>query len=324
MKSDRLIAVLMALQHAGKESATSLAGRLEVSVRTIYRDVEALSAAGIPVYAERGSQGGIVLADSYRDALGRFDDDELRALFVSSEDALADIGLRGGHRSALDKLARAMPRRARETVGQTRGRVHVDSRRWIGVSSPSAALAALRDAVWNDRCVTIAYTDRNGSVTRRTLDPFGLVTKAGIWYLVARDGETMKTFRVQRVARVRILERRFTRPASFDIAAYWKGVASFVGTEEKPYSATFRMSRQALANAAIFFRVDSRRRIRGVAPATWIVRIEFPSYGAAIQEAFEWNDEAVATDPPELCAALAERVRKLAERYPSAGLALAR
>jgi predicted DNA-binding transcriptional regulator YafY len=317
VKSDRLVAVLMALQHAGKESATALAGRLEVSVRTIYRDVDALSAAGIPVYAERGSQGGIVLADSYRDTLGRFDDDELRALFVSSEDALADIGLRAGHRSALDKLARAMPRRARETVGQTRGRVHVDSRRWIGVSSPSVALAALRDAVWNDRCVMIAYTDRNGAVTRRTLDPLGLVTKAGIWYLVARDGETIKTFRVQRIARVRILERRFTRPAGFDIAEYWKGVAAFVGSEEKPYVATFRMSRAALSNAAILFKVASRRRIRGRAPATWIARIEFPAFAAAIGEALEWSDEAVALDPPELCSALAERARKLTERYPS-------
>jgi predicted DNA-binding transcriptional regulator YafY len=317
MKSDRLLAVLMALQHAGKEPATALAARLEVSVRTIYRDVDALSAAGVPVYAERGSHGGIVLADSYRDALGRFDDDELRALFVSSEDALADIGLRGGHRSALDKLARAMPPRARATVGATRGRVHVDSRRWAGTSSPSAALAALRDAVWNDRCVQIAYTDRNGTVTRRALDPFGLVTKAGVWYLVARDRETVKTFRVQRIGRVRVLDRRFTRPAGFDIAEYWKGVAAFVGSEDRPYVATFRMSRAALANAAIFFNVLARRRIRNRATAEWTAQIEFPAFTAAVHEALSWNDDAVALEPPELCAAIAERARELAARYPA-------
>jgi predicted DNA-binding transcriptional regulator YafY len=316
MKSDRLISVLMALQHAGKESATTLAERLEVSVRTIYRDVDALSAAGIPVFAERGSHGGIVLADSYRDTLGRFDDDELRALFVSSDNALADIGLRGGHRSALDKLARAMPRRARETVGQTRGRVHVDSRRWAGVSSPPATLVALRDAVWNDKCATIAYTDRNGAVTRRTLDPFGLVTKAGVWYLVARDRDTIKTFRVQRIARVRVLERRFTRPSTFDVGEYWKGVAAFVASDDEPYVATFRMSRAALASASIFYKVESRRRVRSRIPHEWIVRIRFPAFGAAMHEALGWNEEAVAIEPPGLCSALAERVRQLAERYP--------
>jgi predicted DNA-binding transcriptional regulator YafY len=315
VKSDRLIAVLLALQSAGKQSATSLAERLEVSVRTIYRDVDALSAAGVPVYAERGSHGGIVLADSYRDALSRFDENEVRALFVSSDDALADIGLTGGHRSALDKLARAMPSRARETLGATRGRVHVDSRRWMGVSAPSAPLAALRDAVWNDRRVTIAYSDRAGKVTRRTLDPFGLVTKAGVWYLVGRDGETVKTFRVQRIARVRVTDRRFTRPAGFDVGEYWKGVSAHVSAEEPPFIATFRMSRRALAAAAVYFTVESRTRVRGSTPAAWLVRIAFPSFQAAVHEALSWNEEAVAVDPPQLCALLAERARALAERY---------
>jgi predicted DNA-binding transcriptional regulator YafY len=318
MKSDRLIALLMALQHAGKEPATALAGRLEVSVRTIYRDVDALSAAGIPVYAERGSQGGIVLADTYRDALGRFGDDELRALFVSSGDALADIGLRGDHRSALDKLARAMPQRARDTVGQTRGRVHVDARRWVApASSPSGTLVALRDAVWSDRSVTIGYTARSGAVTRRSVDPFGLVTKAGIWYLVARDGETMKTFRVQRISRVRVLDRRFTRPAGFDLETYWKGVAAFVGSEDVPYVATFRMNRGALANASVFYTIESRRRVRGSTPAEWIVRIAFPVFAAALQEALGWDEGAVALEPPGLCAAITERARSLLARYAS-------
>lgn len=316
MKSDRLIALLLALERAGKVPATALAEDLEVSVRTIYRDVDALSAAGVPVYAERGSQGGIVLADAYRDALGKFDDDEVRALFVTSDDALADIGLRGGQRSALDKLARAMPRRAREALGHTRGRVHVDSKRWIGVSSPSDALVALRDAVWNDRCATIAYTDRGGKVTRRTVEPFGLVTKAGVWYLVARDRGAVKTFRVQRVARVRVLERRFVRPANFDVGEYWKGVAAFVGAEEEPFAATFRMSRFALANASVYLNVVSRRRIRAAKPAAWLVRVAFPSFGAAVHEALGWSgEEAVAVDPRELRAALAARAAALTARY---------
>lgn len=313
MKSDRLLALLLALQNAGKQSASALAESLEVSVRTIYRDVDALSSAGVPVYAERGSHGGIVLADSYRDTLSRFDEDEMRALFVSGDGALADIGLMGGHRSALAKLARAMPSRAQETLGQTRGRVHVDSSRWIGVSAPSATLASLREAVWNDRCVSIAYTDRRGAVTRRTLEPFGLVAKAGIWYLIARDGAAIKTFRVQRIPRVRVLERRFVRPNSFDAGEYWRGVASHVASEDAPYVATFRMTRRGLANAAIYCTVQSRTRVRG--SSEWLVRIAFPSIEAAVHEAIGWNDEGVAVEPPLLCKRLAERARALLERY---------
>jgi predicted DNA-binding transcriptional regulator YafY len=229
-----------------------------------------------------------VLADSYRDTLSRFDENEVRALFVSGDGALNDIG----------------------------GRVHVDSSRWIGVSAPPAALTALRDAVWKDRCVTIAYSDRRGAVTRRTLDPLGLVAKAGIWYLVGRDGETVKTFRVQRIARVRVLERRFVRPASFDAGEYWSGVARHVASEDAPYVATFRMTRRGLANAAIYCTVESRARVRG--SSQWLVRIAFPSIEAAVHEAIGWSDEGVAVDPPLLRKRLAERARALLDRYNGA------
>ncbi len=243
MKSDRLLAILLELQHAGKLPAAALAERFEVTMRTIYRDVDALSAAGVPITAERGVRGGIVLADGYRDALGRFSDEELRVLFVSSDDPLSDIGLVAGHRRVLDKLARAMPDRARAALGRTRGRIHVDSRRWLGATSAAAPLATLREAVWNERWVTIAYSDRTGKVTRRAVEPFGLVAKAGIWYLVARDGEIVKSFRVQRIARVRVLDRRFVRPTNFDVGDYWQNVAARIATDEEPYVATFRMTR---------------------------------------------------------------------------------
>ena len=315
MKSGRLMAILLALQQTGKQSAPALAEALEVSVRTIYRDIDALSAAGVPIYAERGSQGGIVLADSYRDALARFDEDEVRALFVSSEDSLGDIGLRGGRQSALKKLAKAMPKQAQETLGLTRGRVHVDARGWTGLAAPPPALATLREAVWNDRCVTIGYTDRNGAATRRTVDPLGLVTKAGVWYLVARDRDTIKTFRVRRIARVRLLERRFERPSSFDVGEYWKSVAAYVGSEEPPYVATFRMSRRALANALVYLAVESRTRVRRGPHAQWLVRIAFPSFGTAVHEALNWKDEGVAVAPPELCDHRRDRARTLMALY---------
>ncbi|MGH7755428.1 MAG: helix-turn-helix transcriptional regulator, partial [Vulcanimicrobiaceae bacterium] len=193
-----------------------MARALEVSSRTIYRDIDSLSAAGVPVFAERGANGGIVLAESYRDALARFDEGELRALFVSSDDVLADIGLVGQRGSALAKLANALPARTRAALERSRSRLHVDPRGWSPASTPSGTLAILRDAVWDDRRVTLVYRDRDGAATRRTLDPFGLVAKAGVWYLVARDRDTVKTFRVQRIARVRVSDQHFERPRDFD------------------------------------------------------------------------------------------------------------
>jgi predicted DNA-binding transcriptional regulator YafY len=208
-----------------------------------------------------------------------------------------------------------MPARTREQLGATRGRVHVDGRRWMGVSPPSAALATLREAVWNDRWATIAYTDRVGKVTRRTLEPFGLVTKAGIWYLIARDRGTVKTFRVQRVARARMLERRFVRPSTFDAGEYWKGVAAHVAREDEPYLATFRMTRRGLANASLYCKVESQARVRNARGAEWIVRIKFPMFEAALHEAISWQEDGIVIEPPELCKRIHDHATALANLY---------
>jgi predicted DNA-binding transcriptional regulator YafY len=318
MKSDRLIALLLALQNDGKRSAPELAAELEVSARTIYRDIDALCAAGVPVYAERGAQGGIVLADSYRDTLARFDEGELRALFVSSDDVLADVGLVGDRKSALKKLANALPARARRSIENGLSRVHVDARGWSRNAGPSAFLSMLRDAVWSDRCVTITYRDRGGATSRRTLEPYGLVAKAGIWYLVACDRETMKTFRVQRIEAVRVLDRAFTRPPGFDVAEYWATVASKVlpGT---PFVATFRMDDRAMANANVYLQVESTRRIARTTPHEYLVRITFASFDHAVHESFGWSTGAIALEPPELRTRLVERAREVLVRYAPSG-----
>jgi predicted DNA-binding transcriptional regulator YafY len=306
---------LLALQNDGKQSAPELAQALEVSTRTIYRDIDALSAAGVPVFAERGVHGGIVLADSYRDALARFDEGELRALFVSSDDVLADIGLVNDRKSALKKLANALPPRARRSIERGRSRVHVDARGWSRTGAPSAFLATLRDAVWSDRCVTIAYRDRGGETSRRTLDPYGLVAKAGIWYLVACDRGTVKTFRVQRIEAVRVLERTFTRPPSFDVAEYWSTVASNMAPARPPFVGTFRMGDRGLANANVYLQVESVRRIARTTPHEYIVRIAFSSFEHAVWEVFGWSEGAIALEPPELRRALADRARDVLARY---------
>ena len=210
MKADRLISLLLFLQSRRQCSARVLAEWLEVSERTIYRDVDALGAAGVPVYAERGSTGGIVLADGYRRALTNFSEDEIRALFVSGASPLADLGLERGLDRALEKLHGALANVQQRAAEKSRARIHVDQRRWNQPEPPREVLATLRRAVWDDRRIRIRYEDRNRKSSTRSADPLGLVSKAGVWYLVARCDHDLRSFRVERIRSVEELTERFS------------------------------------------------------------------------------------------------------------------
>ena len=170
MKADRLVALLLMLQSRQRSCARVLAERLEVSERTIYRDVDALSAAGVPVYAERGSTGGIVLADGYGSTLMNFSEDEVRALFVSGASPLADLGLEHGLSRALEKLRGGLADVHRRAADRSRSRIHLDQRRWNQPEPPRDLLTALRRAVWDDRRMRIRYEDRNRKATLRNVD----------------------------------------------------------------------------------------------------------------------------------------------------------
>ncbi len=312
VKADRLIALLLALNNDGKRSAAALADELEVSTRTIYRDTDSLAAAGVPISAERGAQGGIVLADSYRRTLARFDEAELRALFVSTDDVLGDVGIASRRGSALAKLAGSLSPSARGAVSRDRGRVHVDPRGWSPAAQPLETLAILRDAVFADRSVAIGYRGRDGALGTRSLEPYGLVAKAGIWYLVARDGETIKTFRVQRVTSVRVLDQRFKRPKDFDVGTYWKSAAAAIAPDV-PCVATVRMSEIALSYARVYLRIESEARAPDD-PDAWIVRVTFPSAEAALYEAFGWKS-ATVLEPRELREQIVARARAILADY---------
>src|SRR5579884_1412475 len=246
MKSDRLVSLLLLLQGRSPRSARELAEALEVSARTIYRDVEALSLAGVPVYAERGSSGGIALADGYRKAITQFSTDELHALFLAAADPLAELGVTG-HQRALDKLSGALPDLQRRAAQQARQRILLDHNRWYRLEQPAALLAVLRRAVWEDRQVAIEYRDRTGVETDRTIDPYGLVSKAGVWYLIARqeDGE-YRTFRVERIAAAEELPTRFTRDDAFDLEAHWRTSNAAMQRPMEWFEAVLHVTNEAL------------------------------------------------------------------------------
>jgi predicted DNA-binding transcriptional regulator YafY len=313
VKADRLVALLLLLQSRGQCSARILADRLEVSERTIYRDVDALSAAGVPVYAQRGSSGGILLADGYRRALTYFSEDEVRALFVSGASPLADLGLERGLAQALEKLRGGLAGVHQRAADESRSRIHLDQRRWNQPEPPRELLTALRRAVWDDRRLRIRYEDRNRKSTTRTIEPLGLVAKAGVWYLIARSEGELRSFRAERVASAQKLSERFERPADFDLERYWaESSARFAeASRGADCVVTFHAANDALERVTYYWPAE----IVSEGACESIVRVTFPGREVAVFQAIAWSDVATLVEPDELREAIARRARRALERH---------
>jgi predicted DNA-binding transcriptional regulator YafY len=222
MRADRLLSILLLLQTHRRMTASALAERLEVSPRTIHRDMEALSMAGVPVYAERGAGGGWVLPDSFRTEVTGLTDDEVQALFVGAPGRLlADLGLRKASEGALVKLLASLPAVARHDAEQARQRIHVDGAGWHQSTDSVPALGAVQEAVWLDRKLALTYQRGDGSTVERVVGPLGLVAKGRLWYLVAAVDGDPRTYRVSRIQAAEILEEPVSRPPGFGLAAFW-------------------------------------------------------------------------------------------------------
>jgi predicted DNA-binding transcriptional regulator YafY len=213
----------MLLQARGRLTAAQLARELEVSERTIYRDIDALSLAGVPVYGDRGPDGGYALLDSYRTDLTGLTEGETRALFLLSiPSALADLGLDEEMAQALRKLAAAMPAMRRGDEARIRQRFYLDPHDWRTASSSPSQLRALQEAVWQDRRVDIAYTLPSGPLVRQRIAPFGLVAKAGSWRVLTVVEARIVAYAVSELIEVELTAERFDRPTGFDLQESWE------------------------------------------------------------------------------------------------------
>jgi predicted DNA-binding transcriptional regulator YafY len=240
VRASRLLRIMLLLHTRGRVSARDLAAELEVSLRTVYRDVEALGAAGVPVYATRGRAGGFQLLDGYRTRLTGLTPDEADALFLAGlPDVAADLGL--GLATPEIKLLAALPPDLRERAGRVRDRFHLDAPGWLREPESPPFLPALAAAVWQERRVQVRYERSNRAVVDRVLEPLGLVLKGGAWYAVANAvanavadaGATSvtgsgggsagppRTYRAARVHGAAVLDERFARPAGFRLADHW-------------------------------------------------------------------------------------------------------
>ncbi|MFD7610216.1 helix-turn-helix transcriptional regulator [Streptomyces sp. NPDC059828] len=219
MRAARLIKMVLLLQSRPSMTAAELAQELEVSERTITRDALALSEAGVPVYADRGRAGGYRLIGGYRTRLTGLARSEAEALFLSGvPGALREMGLEDAASAARLKVSAALLPSLRDASDAAAQRFHLDAPGWYQEPGTPELLQAVAEAVWDDRIVMARYRD-----AERRLEPYGLVLKAGVWYLCARaDGESFRVYRIDRFAAVSVSGERFARDESFDLPAFWE------------------------------------------------------------------------------------------------------
>ncbi len=221
MRASRLLSLLMLLQTRGRLSAQVLAEALEVSVRTIHRDVDELSASGVPIWADRGRLGGFQLQPGWRTRVDGLTAPEAQAMFLGGlPGPAAELGLGEAMASAQLKLLAALPDGWRDDARRVSARFHLDPIDWYRGPSASDHLPAIAQAVWSERRVAMRYESWKGEVSRR-VDPLGLVLKAGIWYLAAQVGMGVRTYRLSNILELAVTDEAFERPPGFDLAAWW-------------------------------------------------------------------------------------------------------
>jgi predicted DNA-binding transcriptional regulator YafY len=304
-------------------TAEALAGELEVSVRTIYRDIEALSMAGVPVFAERGPGGGCQLVEGYRTRLTGLSGDEAEALFLSGlEGPAAQLGLGSVLAAAQIKVTAALPPELRGRASRLRERFHLEAPGWFRQIEPVPFLAVAAEALWSDRRLQITY--RPGErATQRTLDPLGLVLKAGTWYLVARREGAIRTYRVARIGAATALDEHFERPQDFDLARYWTDSTLAFERELDRITVRLRIEPQAIDDLA--YAVASGRRVGepqgepSPVDGRVLVTMRHESLEAAHDDLLRLGDRAEVIDPPELRSMLAATAQAMAGRYAAAG-----
>ncbi|RSM84278.1 YafY family transcriptional regulator [Kibdelosporangium aridum] len=243
MRASRLLSVLLLLQARGRMTAQELADELEVSVRTIYRDVESLSAAGVPVYADRGPAGGYQLLDGYRTKLTGMTTAEAETLFLSGmPDQAKQLGLGEVLAAAQLKLMAALPPELRERAQSIRERFLLDAPGWFREGESAPYLSTVAAAVWEQRRISVRYRRWGNAEVDRLLEPLGVVLKNGTWYLIAASKGEPRTYRVSRILALEPTEEKFDRPKDFDLAKYWEASAERVQDTLWRGEATVRLS----------------------------------------------------------------------------------
>ncbi len=326
MRASRLVSVLLLLQTRGRMTAQQLADTLEVSVRTIYRDIGSLSASGVPVYGDAGPAGGYQLLGGYRTRLTGLTAAEAQALSLAGlPAAAAELGLGSPLAGAQLKLQAALPAELRDQAAVVAERFHVDATGWYQESDRVPYLAAVADAVWRQRRIEISYRRwaAPAEVTR-TLDPHGIVMKAGSWYLIARhqaqSGQALRTYRISQILSVTTLGESFEREPGFRLADHWEASVSEFHAWLQTGEATIRLSAAGRRRMRALLSPVVSQAVEAAAtnpdPDGWITAVvPTESSDRALTEFLSLGTDLEILAPAPLRAAMATTARTLAARY---------
>jgi predicted DNA-binding transcriptional regulator YafY len=323
VRADRLLSILMLLQSRGQMTAAQLAAELEVSLRTIYRDIDALCISGVPIYSERGRDGGYALLDSYRTSLTGLNENEVRALFMLTVPSpLRELGVGQELETALRKLAAALPAARREDERHVRERIHLDASWWFQGREPVPHLATVHRAVWEDRWIEVRYRMRFPPVSdvEQRIAPYGLVAKAGVWYLVYAYRERVRTLRISRLVHAQMLEERFERPAGFDLAVFWINWCVAVEEERPVYGVRMRVAAHVASDLAWYLGENGNRAVMTTPPRSgaedWItVEWAFESLAEARGRLLALGGAVEVLEPLPLRRAMADYGQRIVAQY---------
>jgi predicted DNA-binding transcriptional regulator YafY len=319
MRSSRLLSIQILLQSRGRMSARALANALEVSERTIYRDIDALSAAGVPIYAEPGRHGGVALLEGYHTRLTGLTPGEAAAMpFAGLIEAARALGISAAAQNAQLKMLASLPSDSAARAAWIGARFHMDPIAWRHRAEPLPLLPRIAEAVWREQRVRIHYESWK-SVAWRTIDPLGLVQKGGLWYLVAAARQRPSVFRIASILNFEALDAAARRPKQFDLATFWRAWARDFETRLAPTQCIVRIS------------PEGRRILRAVQPTAddmiaasaepdgprgWVralFPVETPAYTA--RQILRLGAEIEVLSPTAMRAAVAKEAAQVVAHY---------
>ncbi len=325
MQASRLLSIMMLLQARGRMPATALAQALEVSVRTILRDVDELSAAGVPIWGDRGRNGGFQLKEGWSTQLTGLTEPEVQALFLAGlPSAATELGLGAAATSARLKMMAALPIEWREQANTVASRLHIDPIDWYRSAETPHALQEVASAVWSGARIRVQYQSWRGLSTRE-LEPLGIVLKAGAWYLVARTvgKANALTFRLANIQSLERTQKRFKRPARFDLAQYWHDSTQRFEAELYKHSAQIAVSPRAqtwLANGRLkALSLPEQENVEASSahiPKGWVqflLPIESVEHG--VRQLLGFGAEVKVLQPASLKISLIEEIQRLRLQY---------
>ena len=319
MRADRLLSLLMLLETHGKMTARQLAEELEVSERTIYRDIVALSSSGVPVYTEDGPGGGISLIEDYKTDLTGLNADEVRALaMLNIPEPLVKLGVGRELKAALLKLSASLPSTSRADETHTRQRIHLDASWWFERDEPIPHLQTIQQALFQGYKLHLTWRDFKTNV-EQTLDPYGLVAKSNTWYLEAGGKDHIRVLRVSRIFEAQMLDDSFEYPQDFNLPAFWKSWCEDFKKKQCIFSVTARVSPELIESLPHIFdehtkpilaqagKPDERGRV--------ILTLPFDSFEAARTRILSWGRAVEVLEPLSLRMSVIDFAQQIVNLY---------